>query len=122
MTITVTRLEVHPETREQRREVLEDLAVRWDAMPARERNRKLREVTALRGDDMWVAMAGLRETIADADALDSGELHWSQYYPELAGVICGGDRQHEALLIARSQVADALAVLLHEPASKAAAA
>lgn len=121
MTITMTRTEVRPETLQQRREALEDLAVRWNEMPAPVRNRKLKEVTALRGEDMWVAMTELRESMHDADAIDSGDLTWDQYYPELTGVICAGDRQHEALLIARSQVDDAMTVLLREPAEKVAA-
>lgn len=114
MTITMTCPAPQPETLQQRREALEDLAVRWDDMPAKVRNRKLKEVTALRGDDMWVAMTELRETIGDADLLETGEMTWDQFMPELTGGVVV-DRQEQAWLIACGQVDDAMTVLLRDP-------
>ena len=108
-----TLTEARPETLEQRREALDEIVHHWDDITPSARARKLREITTLRGEARRVAVQTLREAIWDADKLESGEMMWDQYEPELAEGLC--DRQEQARLIACSQVYDAMSVLLRDP-------
>ncbi len=104
----------HPGTLEQRRDVLDDIAHRWDNMPAGVRDRMLHTVTTLRGEPLRQAMEDLRDAIFTADALEPpAEMGWQDYEPALAGVIC--DPQHQAWLLACGQVAAVMGELLSDP-------
>jgi hypothetical protein len=111
---TLTITEARPETLQQRREALDDIARRWDDKKgARERARKLKEITGLHGEARRVAMQTLIEAIEDADKLESGEMTWDQYEPDLSGQFC--DKQEQALIIAWGQVYDAMNEMLRDP-------
>ena len=92
----------------QRRDVLDDLAHRWDAIPASARGRMLHEITPLRGPELRDAMDGLREAIREADEVGL----WPAVQPA-DGQVC--DEQTRLWLAACSRVDTAMNVLLRDP-------
>jgi len=110
----ITLTHMHPETREQCRDALEDLAKRWDDIPPRARDRMLHEVTALRGEPLRVAMEALRGAISTADRLEPDcDVPCGNCEALLPGVIC--DPAHEAWLLACGRVVVAANEMLRDP-------
>lgn len=101
----------HPGTLAQREEVLDDLAHRWDAIPATARGRMLHEITPLRGGQLRAAMDRLREAIREADEIGL----WPAVQPA-EGQVC--DEQTRQWLGACGRVDAAMNVLLRDPVSE----
>ena len=93
----------------QRREALEDLAKRWDAMPVPARTRMLEAVTVLRGEELRTAMDALREAIQAADKAEN-DPDWDD---GPVGMVC--DPRTQRWLAACRRVDTAMTVLLRDP-------
>jgi hypothetical protein len=96
-------------TTAQRREALEDLAKRWDVMPASARTRMLEAVTVLRGEALRAAMGALRAAIREAGKAES-DPDWDD---GPVGMVC--DPRTQRWLLACQRVNTAMTVLLREP-------
>lgn len=93
----------------QRREALEDLAKRWDVMPASARTRMLEAVTVLRGEELRAAVGSLRAAIREAGTAES-DPDWDD---GPVGMVC--DPRTQRWLLACQQVNTAMNVLLRDP-------